>query len=196
MGVLIHNQQAHALTHQITNPDDFCGYPFLTLLVSGGHTMLVLAMSCQKFKILASSVDVAIGNAFDKVARMLGIPPDPGKGYGAALEAVCQAEYPEESVPPLPNQPFPPLIYNLPNRSQPEIFSFTGLIAAVQRIVGSQQLDQHRLWTVARAFQNAAFSQLELKLKGALDWCDGNDIEIQALVVSGGVASNTYLRQR
>jgi N6-L-threonylcarbamoyladenine synthase len=158
--------------------------------------MIVLATSYQNFKILACSVDVAIGNAFDKVARMLDIVPDPGKGYGAALEAFCNAKYSEESVAAPPNRPFSPLAYNLPNRLEPELISFTGLIAAVQRVVESKQLDDRRRWTVARAFENAAFSQLELKLQGALDWCEGNDIRPKSLVVSGGVASNMNLRQR
>lgn len=158
--------------------------------------MIVLATSCQNFKILARSVDVAIGNAFDKVARMLDIVPDPGRGYGAALEEVCKATYPEESVAAPQNYPFPPLAYNLPNRLQPELFSFTGLIAAVQRVVESEKLDDRRRWVVARAFENAAFSQLELKLQGALDWCEESGIRPKSLVVSGGVASNINLRQR
>jgi N6-L-threonylcarbamoyladenine synthase len=196
LGSLINTQRAHALTAELTNADAFRGYPFLTLLISGGHTMILLATSCQNFKILASSVDVAIGNAFDKVARMLDIAPDPGKGYGAALEVVCNAKYPEEGVAAPPNHPFPPLAYNLPNRLQPELFSFTGLISAVQRVVESKQLDDHRRWVLARAFENAAFSQLELKLQGALDWCEENGIQPKSLVVSGGVASNMSLRQR
>jgi N6-L-threonylcarbamoyladenine synthase len=158
--------------------------------------MIVLATSCRKFKILACSVDVAIGNAFDKAARMLGITPDPDRGYGAALEAVCKEEYAGTIVPSMSNHPFPPLTYNLPNRLQAELFSFTGLIAAVQRVVESEKVDDHRRRLLARAFQNAAFSQLELKLKGAFEWCEENSIQPKSLVVSGGVASNIALRQR
>ena len=158
--------------------------------------MIVLATSCKSFKILASSVDVAIGNAFDKASRMLGIIPDPKRGYGAALETFCRTESRVEDVPVVRHYPFPPLAYNLPNPLQPEIFSFTGLIAAVQRVVESHELDDHQRLAVARSFQKAAFSQLMLKLKGSLDWCNENDIQVQSLVVSGGVASNMTLRQR
>lgn len=191
----LHKQQAHALTVQLTNPDEFRGYPFLTLLISGGHTMIVLVTSCKGFKILASSVDVAIGNAFDKAARMLGIVPDPRRGYGAALETFCQTNLPTDDAPVVRHYPFPPLKYKLPNPLQPEIFSFTGLIAAVQRITESDNMDDHQRLAVARSFQKAAFEQLILKLKGSFDWCKENNIQVESLVVSGGVASNMSLRQ-
>jgi N6-L-threonylcarbamoyladenine synthase len=173
--------------------------------------MIVLAYSSRKFKILATSADVAIGNAFDKVARMLHISPDAGNGYGAALEAFCResaskrattATPPDENVKGSKRRegggaPFSPLVYSLPNPHQPEIFSFTGLTAAVQRIVEAQgELDDSLRVAVAHAFQNAAFSQLESKLKSALRFCQENQIPIKSLVVSGGVASNQILRER
>lgn len=191
----VNHMQAHALTPQLTNPGEVDGYPFLTLLISGGHTMIVLANSCKTFKILATSVDIAIGNAFDKAARMLDIVPDPKKGYGAALETFCREETPIEDVPTTRLQPFPPLSYKLPNPLQPELFSFAGLTAAVQRVVESGEMDRDQRLVVARSFQRAAISQLTLKLKGSLDWCNKNGVKPKALVASGGVASNMELRQ-
>ncbi|PVF99378.1 peptidase M22, glycoprotease [Serendipita vermifera] len=210
----VHHMQAHALTPELTNPDGFPGFPFLTLLISGGHTMIVLAYSNRKFKILATSADVAIGNAFDKVARMLHISPDAGKGYGAALEAFCRESASQRTTnTPLAESvkgedkrregggrgaPFSPLVYSLPNLHQPEMFSFTGLTAAVQKVVEAQgaRLDDSLRVAVAHAFQDAAFSQLESKLKSALRFCQANQIPIKSLVVSGGVASNLTLRER
>lgn len=159
--------------------------------------MIVLATSCRQFKILATSLDIAIGNAFDKAARMLGIDPDPNKGYGAALESVCLDQPSGTSeIPRDEKYPFPPLAYNLPNPWQKEIFSFTGLTAAVQRVAEPRELNPYERWEIAVAFQEAVVSQLELKLKGAIRWCQQNNIDVSSLVVSGGVASNSFLRKR
>jgi N6-L-threonylcarbamoyladenine synthase len=160
--------------------------------------MIVLANSCRSFKILASTVDIAIGNAFDKAARLLKIAPDPTKGYGAALESFCGKEHPISHSPP-PSKgrnSYLPLAYNLPNPRQSSLFSFTGLTAAVQRLTESQELTDGDRWTIACTFQTAAFHQLELRLKGSIEWCRANSIAPISLVVSGGVASNEILRQR
>lgn len=160
--------------------------------------MIVLATSSRGFKILASSVDIAIGNAFDKVARLLQIPPDLNKGYGAALESFCRQEFPGllPSMPSKGGDAYPPLAYSLPNRNQMDMFSFAGLTAAVQRETESQELDNGQRWRIATAFSNAAFDQLKLRLKSALKWCQEHDIVPASLIVSGGVASNETLRQR
>jgi N6-L-threonylcarbamoyladenine synthase len=160
--------------------------------------MIVLATSCRSFKILASTVDIAIGNAFDKAARLLQIAPDPTRGYGAALESFCRQEYAVSHSPP-PSRgrnSYLPLAYNLPNPRQSNLFSFSGLTAAVQRLTDSRELTDGDRWTIARAFQTAAFRQLELRLKGSIEWCRVNSITPVSLVVSGGVASNETLRQR
>jgi N6-L-threonylcarbamoyladenine synthase len=128
---------------------------------------------------------------------MLKIQADPNKGYGAALESFCLGQplgTSEFSVDK--GYPFPPLKYSLPNPWQKDIFSFTGLTAAVQRVVESRELNPHERWSTAVAFQEAVISQLELKLKGAIRWCQKNDVDVSSLVVSGGVASNTFLRKR
>jgi N6-L-threonylcarbamoyladenine synthase len=181
---------------QLTNSNEFPGYPFLTLLISGGHTMVALAISCRSFKILASTVDIAIGNAFDKAARLLQIAPDPTRGYGAALESFCRQDYVVSHPPSKGRNSYPPLVYSLPNPKQSDLFSFTGLTAAVQRLTESQELTDGDRWTIAGAFQTAAFHQLELRLKGSIEWCRTNSIAPVSLVVSGGVASNETLRQR
>lgn len=160
--------------------------------------MIVLATGNRSFKILSSTVDIAIGNAFDKAARLLEIIPDPQKGYGAALEAFCKQRLLDTCSRPTPKErcPFPPLAYNLPNPKEQELFSFTGLTAAVHRLTESQKLDDYQRWEIASAFQDAAFAQLELRLKGAMRWCEDRGIVPTSLVAGGGVASNRTLRER
>ena len=68
--VYVHHMRAHALTPLLTEPEP-PSFPFLTLLVSGGHTMLVLVHGLDAFQILANTLDDSVGNAFDKFAREL-----------------------------------------------------------------------------------------------------------------------------
>lgn len=85
----VHHMAAHALTPFLTEdiPPQF---PFLTLLVSGGHTMIVLAKSTSNFKILATTTDTSIGDCFDKIAKALELPWNTGnRSPGAALEALA-----------------------------------------------------------------------------------------------------------
>ncbi|EPQ57559.1 peptidase M22, glycoprotease [Gloeophyllum trabeum ATCC 11539] len=192
----VHHMQAHALTPLLTTPKpSLPHFPFLTLLVSGGHSLLVLASSLTKFEILATTGDESVGRAFDKVARMLGL--DWGeKGYGAALEAFCaegRQQFgsdtnvgPDISIPrPMPRQ---------------LAFSFSSLHSSVERFIhargGIQNLDTRERWRLAMAFQEAAVAQLEEKVELALGVCAKRGLRIGDVVVSGGVASNMYLRSR
>jgi N6-L-threonylcarbamoyladenine synthase len=189
----VHHMQAHALTPMLTSPEpDVPQFPFLTLLVSGGHTLLLLATSLTSFRILATTADESIGHAFDRVSSKLNIPWA-GIGPGAALEHFCATEYAGEELPyiKLP----------LPDSMQGKLaFSYSGLHSAVLRYVsdrdGIQNLDLPTKLALARAFQVAAISQLEEKLALGLKWCDRQNMRIVHVVVSGGVASNTYLRER
>jgi N6-L-threonylcarbamoyladenine synthase len=186
------SQQAHALTALLTSsPDTVPAFPFLTLLVSGGHTLLLLATSLTNFRILATTPDQSIGRVFDKVSRMLALPWT-ALGPGAALEELCLSGPPEDrpaDIPALPGA--------MPGKL---IFSFTGLHSAVERFVtargGITALDDSTKRALAREFQRAAVGQLEEKLRLALFWCTMHGVEIRHVVVSGGVASNMYLRER
>ncbi|KAG5650193.1 hypothetical protein H0H81_000352 [Sphagnurus paluster] len=186
----VHHMQAHALTPLLTSWPNPPKFPFLTLLVSGGHTLLLLATSLTSFRILATTPDESIGRAFDKVSRMLGLPWT-ALGPGAALEAFCLTE-PEADLPELP--PFP-----RPLRGQLG-FSYSSLHSYVERYItakeGLDNVDLPTRLALARGFQNAAVAQLEEKLLLAFKWCSENNIHVHDVVVSGGVASNTYLRER
>ncbi|GAC99362.1 O-sialoglycoprotein endopeptidase [Pseudozyma hubeiensis SY62] len=201
--IYVHHMQAHALTPLLTEADP-PQFPFLVLLVSGGHTMLVLARSVTDFEILATTSDDSIGDAFDKVARDLGIPWT--SAPGAALETLAaEAEATDNQQ-----------IFPVPRRGQPG-FSYSGLKAAVQRHIESQQTDGKMATSkalIAAAFQRAACAQLEDKLGMVLrpshheqdarrrpysriklpDGVNGDDIK--TVVCSGGVASNAFIRAR
>lgn len=216
-------KQAHALTPLLTSPQSSVPtFPFLTLLVSGGHTLLLLASSMRKFKILATTRDEAVGRTIDKVARDLYLKWD-GRAPGAALEAFCRdglAHTDDESGQFPAIQPF-----KVPLKGE-LAFSFSGLHSSVDRYIemhgvaapapnDSSRLalvlpDAHRL-AIARAFQKAALAQLEEKVVLALKWCaehrssisaeqkspyNGGQLPVKHVVVSGGVASNSFLRDR
>ncbi|KAF8257944.1 glycoprotease [Lactarius quietus] len=185
----VHHMRAHALTPTLTSASNPPTFPFLTLLVSGGHTLLVLASSVSQFRILATTQDESIGRVFDKVARMLVLPWS-AKGLGASLEAFVAASPCKDDLGPLMPRTMPGTLG----------FSFSGLHSAVERFVtargGGAALDVSTRHALASAFQRAAVGQLEDKVLLALKWCHEQDLGVKHLVVSGGVASNSYLRDR
>ncbi|KAF8070292.1 Gcp-like domain-containing protein [Lyophyllum atratum] len=186
----VHHMQAHALTPLLTSWPNPPKFPFLTLLVSGGHTLLLLAKSLNSFQILATTPDESIGRSFDKVSRMLGLGWT-SLGPGAALEQFCAQPIEANSLelPPYPR----PLRGRL-------AFSYSSLHSYVERYITAQggldNIDTSTRLALARGFQTAAVAQLEEKLLLAFNWCSENNIQVRDVVVSGGVASNTYLRER
>lgn len=145
--------------------------------------------SAESFRILATTLDESIGRSFDKVSRLLALKWTK-LGPGDALEKFCTENLHAE----LPDISFPePLLGRLE-------FSFSGLHSRVERYVhrlgGIQNINAPTKQALARAFQQAAVAHLEEKLVLALKWCDDSHIAIQNVVVSGGVASNLYLRER
>ncbi|TRM69762.1 glycoprotease family-domain-containing protein [Schizophyllum amplum] len=189
----VHHMQAHALTALFTSPTDApIRFPFLTLLISGGHTMIVLATSHTSFRILANSNDSSIGRVFDKVARNLELGVGDA-GLGAALEAFCLAGPPPTHVSAIT----PKFSRCMPGRLG---FSYGGLHSQVDKYLadqgGVQNLDIDHRRAVARAFQEAAAAQLTEKLGLALDWCSHRGVVVRDIVASGGVASNSYIRTK
>ncbi|TIA83305.1 hypothetical protein E3P77_00829 [Wallemia ichthyophaga] len=188
----VHHMQAHALTCCLTeeNPPQF---PFYTLLCSGGHTMIVDAEDVTKMRVLATTNDDSIGNAFDHAAKLLNIPWS-GKAPGAALEGFARhtehlfghkdevdcrvKEYRQKLRVPAPSQ---------------LLFSYSGLRSAFSRLVDESDGGDVTRVALARAFQSAAVAQLADKVTLALS---KSTVEPSSLVVSGGVASNGYLRER
>ncbi|TFK25491.1 glycoprotease [Coprinopsis marcescibilis] len=185
----VHHMQAHALTPLLTSDTaEAPQFPFLTLLISGGHTMILLAESDVKFKILVNTADQAIGRVIDKVSALLAIPWT-HLGPGHALEEYCK-DVPEGDKVSLGN----------PTMRGKMEFSFSGVHSQVERYLrnggGLEQLSQDRRKALAFSFQDAAFSQLDDKIRLAHNWCQSQSIRVGHLVVSGGVASNQRLRSR
>ncbi|KAF8320785.1 glycoprotease [Clavulina sp. PMI_390] len=190
----VHHMQAHALTAMLTakEPPQF---PFLTLLVSGGHTMLLLALSPTSFHMLATTGDISIGQAFDKISRELNLSWSVDEnsapiGAGPMLELVAST-YDQHSIQSRPTFPTP-----TPGMLS---FSYGGLVSAVQRHIasaGSIETDPGAKAAIAYAFQEAAVLQLEKKIALALRMCQQHGVQVSTLVASGGVASNKFLRNR
>ncbi|KAI0364988.1 glycoprotease [Pilatotrama ljubarskyi] len=186
----VHHMQAHALTPLLTSPpSEQPEFPFLTLLVSGGHTLLLLASSLTSFRILATTLDESIGNAYDKVARLLRIPYD-NTAAGAALERYCTSPSPPDTEVPDISLPRP-----MPGRLA---FSYSAVHSAVERFLDARrgQLDEATRLGLARSFQRAAVGHLEDKLVLGMRQCLREGVRVRSLVVSGGVASNSFLRDR
>ncbi len=170
----IHHLEGHLLAPLLeSKPPDF---PFLALLVSGGHTQLVDVAGLGRYTILGETLDDAAGEAFDKTAKMLGLPY-PG---GAALAALAEQGRSGAFVFPRPMLDRPGLD-----------FSFSGLkTAALVALRGRELTDEVRA-DIARGFEDAVVATLAEKCRRALK-ATGH----QRLVVAGGVGANRRLRAR
>ena len=165
----VNHLEGHALSPRLVDPD--LGYSYLLLLVSGGHCQLLEMRGVADYRRLATTIDDAAGEAFDKAAKLLGLPY-PG---GPAIEQLA-AEGDARAVP-LPR----PLV----GSGEPH-FSFAGLKSAVQRAVAS---GQHRPADIAASFQQAVIDCLVDRTAMALRGSDA-----PTLVVAGGVAANQAVR--
>jgi N6-L-threonylcarbamoyladenine synthase len=156
-------------------------FPALALLISGGHTELDLITAWPHFELVGQTRDDAVGEAFDKTARLLGIPY-PG---GAALSALAsQARKNTENSS----------LYKLPRPMIHEDnfdFSFSGLKTAVRRAVEGREITQELKLGIALEFENAATDVLVSKTKRAAE-----EYGAQALLVGGGVSANEFIKQR
>jgi N6-L-threonylcarbamoyladenine synthase len=167
--VAVNHLEGHALSPRLVDPD--LGFPYLLLLVSGGHCQLLEVRAVGDYRRLATTIDDAAGEAFDKAAKLLGLPY-PG---GPAIEELA-AEGDSTAVP-LPR----PLV----GSGEPH-FSFAGLKSAVQRAAVS---GIHKRADIAASFQQAVVDCLVDRTLLALRRSDA-----PALVVAGGVAANRSVR--
>ena len=170
----IHHMEGHLLSPMLEpNRPEF---PFLALLVSGGHTMLVDVAGVGRYDILGSTLDDAIGEAFDKTAKLLGL----GYPGGPAIAKAAEQGNPRRFRFPRPMTDRPGLD-----------FSFSGLKTYARNTVAQCDLDDQLVADVAWAFQDAAIDTLVIKCRRALE-VTGHD----RLVIAGGVGANSELRRR
>jgi len=168
--IAVNHLEGHALSPRLADPD--LRFPYLLLLVSGGHCQLLFVEGVGRYRRLATTIDDAAGEAFDKTAKLLGL----GFPGGPAVERAA-AEGDPKAVP-LPR----PLI----GSSEPH-FSFAGLKSAVLR---ARDSGAYRPEDIAASFQQAVIDCLLDRTMKALEQADG----ATALVVAGGVAANQAVR--
>lgn len=170
----VHHLEGHLLAPMLE--PDLPHFPFLALLVSGGHTLIARVERLGEYHILGSTLDDAAGEAFDKTAKVLGLPY-PG---GPALAGLAEQGRPDRFHFPRPMLDRPGLD-----------FSFSGLKTAVVVALRGIELDEQLRADVARAFEEAVVETLAAKCARALEQSPAD-----TLVVAGGVGANRLLRAR
>lgn len=177
----VHHMEGHLLAPLLEEKGP--SFPFVALLVSGGHTQLVEVESIGVYRMIGESLDDAAGEAFDKVAKMLGLPY-PGGPHVARLA--------ESGAPGRFNFPRP-----MTNRPSLD-FSFSGLktytlnsiLELLDGDTDTQNLDQQSKADIAHAFQEAVVDTMRIKCHRALQ-----QTGLDTLVIAGGVSANQRLRQ-
>ncbi|MBL7712489.1 MAG: tRNA (adenosine(37)-N6)-threonylcarbamoyltransferase complex transferase subunit TsaD [Chitinophagaceae bacterium] len=173
--VAVHHMQAHVMAHFIDDPKP--EFPFLCLTVSGGHTQLVLCKAQLDMAVIGETIDDAAGEAFDKTAKMLGLPY-PG---GPLID-----QYAAQGDP---------LKYTFPSAPMPGYqFSFSGLKTAILYFLQKQQKDNpdfiaQNLADICASVQYTIIKILMQKLQKA-----AKDLDVSNVGIAGGVSANSGLR--
>ncbi|XP_042395494.1 probable tRNA N6-adenosine threonylcarbamoyltransferase, mitochondrial isoform X3 [Zingiber officinale] len=190
----VHHMEAHALVARLIEKD--LQFPFLALLISGGHNLLILAHELGHYLQLGTTIDDAIGEAYDKTARWLGL--DMRKGGGPALEELAMEGDPNS------------INFSIPMKQHKDCnFSYAGLKTQVRLAMESRKISpgsdpisltnsegRRSRADIAASFQRVAVLHLEERCQRAIEWALKIEPSIKYLVVSGGVASNKYVRAR
>ncbi|NKC00865.1 MAG: tRNA (adenosine(37)-N6)-threonylcarbamoyltransferase complex transferase subunit TsaD [Pseudomonadales bacterium] len=173
----VHHMEAHLLAPLIAADADLPDLPFIALLVSGGHTQLVQVNDVGDHSILGESVDDAAGEAFDKVAKMMGLSY-PG---GPAISIAAVDGDPMRFTFPRPMTDRPGLD-----------FSFSGLKThSLNTVKANEPLTSQDIADIAYAFEHAVVETLFIKCRRAIE-----QTGIPRLIMAGGVSANTKLRQK
>ena len=172
--IAVHHMEGHLLAPMLEeNPPEF---PFVALLVSGGHTMLVNVEAIGQYKVLGESLDDAAGEAFDKTAKMLGLayPGGPAVAKLAEKGEIGRYKFPR------------------PMTDRPGLdFSFSGLKTFTLNTLQKSDKTEQTKADIACAFEVAVVETLAIKCRRALQQTNST-----RLVVAGGVSANSRLRQR
>jgi len=172
--VPVHHMEGHLLAPMLEdNPPAF---PFLALLVSGGHTLLVNVKALGAYEVLGESLDDAVGEAFDKTAKLMGL----GYPGGAILAKLADAGDASAYVFPRPMTGRPGLE-----------FSFSGLKTFTRNLILSEPDDDVTRANIAASFQEAVVDTLGIKCKRAI-----KQTGLTRLVIAGGVSANLRLREK
>ncbi len=172
--VPVHHMEGHLLAPMLE--DDVPDFPFVALLVSGGHTMLVRVDGIGQYELLGESVDDAAGEAFDKTAKLLGLDYPGGPVLAKMAENGTKGRF-----------KFPRPMTDRPGLN----FSFSGLKTFAANTIAKEVQTEQTKADIAYAFQEAVVDTLAIKCKRALNQC-----ELKRLVIAGGVSANTSLREK
>ncbi|MGB3585640.1 MAG: tRNA (adenosine(37)-N6)-threonylcarbamoyltransferase complex transferase subunit TsaD [Tunicatimonas sp.] len=175
--IAVNHMQAHILAHFIESPRP--QFPFLCLTVSGGHTQLVVVRDYLAMEIIGETMDDAVGEAFDKIAKLLGLPY-PG---GPHLDRSAQQGNPER--------------FSFPTTSMPELsFSFSGIKTAVlyflrDQLKQNEQFIKENLPDLCASVQSTLINMLLEKVEAA-----ASQTGIREIAIAGGVSANSGLRSK
>ena len=172
--VAVHHMEGHLLAPMLEdNPPEF---PFVALLVSGGHTMLVQVEGIGRYQMLGESLDDAAGEAFDKTAKMLGLAYPGGPAVAKLAEKGEAGRY-----------KFPRPMTDRPGLD----FSFSGLKTYTLNTLHESDQSEQTKADIACAFETAVVETIAIKCRRALQ-----QTNLNRLVISGGVSANLRLRKR
>ncbi|GLR75761.1 tRNA (adenosine(37)-N6)-threonylcarbamoyltransferase complex transferase subunit TsaD [Aliivibrio sifiae] len=169
----VHHMEGHLLAPMLE--DEPPAFPFVALLVSGGHTMMVEVKGIGEYQILGESVDDAAGEAFDKTAKLMGLDYPGGPLLSKLAESGTKGRF-----------KFPRPMTDRPGLD----FSFSGLKTFAANTIRANDDDLQTRADIAFAFQEAVADTLAIKCRRAL-----KQTGMKRLVMAGGVSANTYLRQ-
>ncbi len=177
----VHHLEGHLLAPMLepSAPE----FPFLALLVSGGHTLLIAVVGLGQYRILGETLDDAVGEAFDKTAKLLGLPY-PG---GALLAQLAENGRPEHFHFPRPMTDRPGLDFSFSGLKTSALNTIRQAETAAQ---GDKSIWEQTRADIARAFEEAIVDTLLIKCFRAL-----KQTGMQRLVIAGGVGANVSLRQ-
>lgn len=189
----VHHMEAHALVARLNERE--LQFPFMALLISGGHNLLILARDLGQYIQLGTTIDDAIGEAYDKTAKWLGL--DLRRSGGPAIEELAR-EGDAKSIK-----------FSTPMKQHKDCnFSYAGLKTQVRLAIESKNInatipissayceDRRTRADIAASFQRVAVLHLEERCERAIEWALKIEPSVKYLVVSGGVASNQYVRAR
>lgn len=177
--IAVNHLEGHALTVRLTSDVEF---PFMLLLVSGGHCQILSVKNVGQYKKLGGTIDDALGEAFDKVAKMLGLsyPGGPNVEYRAIKGDEKRFSFP----------------HPLKGRAGCD-FSFSGLKTAVKREIEKlEEVSEQDINDICASFQACVGEVLQDRLKNAIQIFKEDNPNAKNIVVAGGVAANKYLISR
>ena len=176
--VPMNHLEGHLLSTSFNN---YIVYPSLVLLLTGGHTQIYLMQSSNQFRLLGESVDDAIGEAFDKTAKLLGL------GYPGGLEIEKRAKIGDENFFVLPMPLTKEKNFN---------FSFSGIKTHINILTKKNKIDNIFINNLSASFQKTVTEIIITKIKTGLMILKEKGIVINSVSVVGGVSNNRYIRKK